>query len=145
MCYRCGFSNHLHTNCKYKDYKCNKCSKVGHLASVCRTRTPVNQQNKTKDIEKNVKKNKYNKDVHQIDDESDSFENSYDLNKIFSEKESETEAKINSIKPITETLYLNGVQTNFELDSGSGVSTLSKKIADQLKLKIYDTNKRRVS
>ena len=85
------------------------------MASVCRTKTPVNQQNKSKDNEKNVKKNKYKKDVHQIDDESDSFE----------KKEPENDEKVHLIKPIIET-YLNGVQTDFELDWGSGASTSSK-------------------
>ena len=33
-CYRCG-GKHAAPKCKFKSAKCYKCSKVGHLASVC--------------------------------------------------------------------------------------------------------------
>ena len=35
-CYRCG-GKHAAPKCKFKSAKCYKCSKVGHLASVCRS------------------------------------------------------------------------------------------------------------
>ena len=34
-CFRCTGS-HLANNCKYKYYKCNNCSKIGHLSRACR-------------------------------------------------------------------------------------------------------------
>ena len=36
VCYRCG-GNHKAPDCKHKDAICNKCSKKGHLAKVCRS------------------------------------------------------------------------------------------------------------
>ena len=36
-CYRCG-GNHSSQSCKFKSARCHKCSKVGHLASVCHSR-----------------------------------------------------------------------------------------------------------
>ena len=36
LCPRCGGS-HPSQSCKFKSAKCYKCSKLGHLASVCRT------------------------------------------------------------------------------------------------------------
>jgi transposase InsO family protein len=36
-CYRCG-GQHLGNVCPYITYVCNKCSKVGHLAKVCKNR-----------------------------------------------------------------------------------------------------------
>ena len=35
-CYRCG-GKHAAPKCRFKSAKCYKCSKVGHLASVCRS------------------------------------------------------------------------------------------------------------
>ena len=35
-CYRCG-GKHAAPKCKFKSAKCYKCSKVGHIASVCRS------------------------------------------------------------------------------------------------------------
>ena len=35
-CYWCG-GKHAAPKCKFKSAKCYKCSKVGHLASVCRS------------------------------------------------------------------------------------------------------------
>ena len=37
MCYRCG-GKHAAPKCRFKSAKCYKCSKVGHLASVCRSK-----------------------------------------------------------------------------------------------------------
>ena len=36
-CYRCG-GKHTAPKCRFKLAKCCKCSKVGHLASVCRSK-----------------------------------------------------------------------------------------------------------
>ena len=35
-CYRCGDSRHLADNCLYRDKKCFKCEKTGHISKVCR-------------------------------------------------------------------------------------------------------------
>jgi len=37
-CYRCGGKQHSHEACKFKDEKCHNCSKVGHIARMCRNR-----------------------------------------------------------------------------------------------------------
>lgn len=34
-CNRCGKGNHVFAKCKYKNYSCKNCKKVGHLATVC--------------------------------------------------------------------------------------------------------------
>ena len=37
VCHRCG-GNHSGQSCKFRSAKCCKCSKVGHLASVCHSK-----------------------------------------------------------------------------------------------------------
>lgn len=37
-CTRCGWRNHEAKDCKYKNSTCHICSKIGHLASVCRSK-----------------------------------------------------------------------------------------------------------
>ena len=34
-CYRCGWSGHSPTECRFKEAKCFACKKVGHLSQVC--------------------------------------------------------------------------------------------------------------
>ncbi|KAK2575241.1 hypothetical protein KPH14_012756 [Odynerus spinipes] len=35
-CKHCGGTQHSFARCKYKDYKCKRCNKVGHLIRVCK-------------------------------------------------------------------------------------------------------------
>ena len=37
-CYCCGKSNHIATQCKFKEATCHKCQKKDHIASVCQSR-----------------------------------------------------------------------------------------------------------
>ena len=47
MCYRCG-GKHAAPKCRFKSAKCYKCSKVGHLASVCRSKVVESNNRKVK-------------------------------------------------------------------------------------------------
>jgi len=37
LCYRCGDTDHIATNCRFRDAECKKCHTKGHLAKVCRS------------------------------------------------------------------------------------------------------------
>ena len=39
QCFRGGGNNHSGQSCKFKSAKCYRCSKIGHLASVCRNKS----------------------------------------------------------------------------------------------------------
>ena len=49
-CFRCGKSGHLANNkiCKARSATCNLCQKVGHLASECRPKNKTNFVNEKK-------------------------------------------------------------------------------------------------
>ncbi|XP_050524610.1 uncharacterized protein K02A2.6-like [Daktulosphaira vitifoliae] len=40
LCSCCGRNNHTFSQCRYKEYSCNICKKVGHLSYVCRNKKP---------------------------------------------------------------------------------------------------------
>ena len=42
QCFRCG-GKHSGRSCKFKSAKCYRCSKIGHLASVCRNKNETNK------------------------------------------------------------------------------------------------------
>ena len=39
VCYRCGKPDHSPIKCRHRGAKCHSCEKVGHLWSVCRSKT----------------------------------------------------------------------------------------------------------
>lgn len=42
-CHICGRKNHKAINCEYKNYTCNVCDQVGHLASMCKNKLKPNR------------------------------------------------------------------------------------------------------
>ena len=52
-CYRCGKSNHLASECKFKTATCNFCKKTGHLQVVCQKKKSQ-ESSKTNEIVKQI-------------------------------------------------------------------------------------------
>ena len=40
-CFRCTWSGHSATACKFKEVECHTCAKKGHIAPACRSKTRV--------------------------------------------------------------------------------------------------------
>lgn len=137
-CYRCGKRSHHPNNCKFKDYTCHFCEKKGHLSTVCRQR--LNKESKNaKSAVTNKPNNNVKKSVNKIDEEEDVFDGTYDLYKI----EEETTVGVNYVQPYVETFSINGNALQFELDSGSAVSTLSvQELGRKFQVNIAPSSKR---
>ncbi|CAM4801383.1 unnamed protein product, partial [Rotaria magnacalcarata] len=45
-CQSCGSTNHLRSNCKFREFVCNSCQRSGHLARVCRQNKQVKKPGK---------------------------------------------------------------------------------------------------
>ena len=65
-CFRCGKSDHVATNCKFKTAKCHECQKVGHLPRVCMAKNRFLAL--TKSVSKQSKSNAQKPtDLHQLE------------------------------------------------------------------------------
>ena len=132
-CYHCGRSNHLPTKCKFKEAKCYSCGKTGHVSSVCLS-----------------KKGKGNLKVHALNEmeepnEDENFSLSYDLCKLFENDLNNVESiseDTENDEPYIEIMKINGKPFRFELDSGSGVSTICKREVEKLQLSPTPPTKR---
>ena len=50
-CFRCGKTNHVAPNCRFKDAVCNFCKITGHLEKVCRKKTQQSTTSPVKAID----------------------------------------------------------------------------------------------
>jgi hypothetical protein len=115
-CSVCGYSNHNSAECRFANYTCRKCHVKGHLRRMCKSA-------------KYVKKDEVSEGG---DDDVESKLHS--LNNIRSLKG----------EPLVETGTINGVELQFEIDSGSAVSVISDKTYELhfSNVPLSDTNKR---
>ena len=116
-CYRCG-GNHRAHECRFKDAKCHKCKKRGHIAKKCR-----NKQNS--DSDKTVKSGAYHKRAHYLED-SGSDED--ELFSIFS---------VGSVKtdPYKVNVRVNGKEIEMDIDTGASVTVFNEDTYRSLKQK----------
>ena len=121
VCYRCG-SNHKAPDCKHKDAICNKCSKKGHLAKVCRSGSarPEVPKNRKQQQQTNTKKDPRTTRTHHLDAGTD--EDEYNLFTVTS----------STNQPLTVPLTLNGANLIMEIDTGAARSIISDQTFTQL-------------
>lgn len=117
VCYRCGSETHLANACRFKTAVCNFCKKTGHLAKMCLSAKNCSSSNK------NMKYNNKKKGAHYVEErEVDELCNIVDTSNIFiSNKKSNCNRSKIWIKLKVQDVFLN-----FEIDTGSPVSLISK-------------------
>ena len=109
-CTRCGARNHPASRCKYRTAKCYNCSKVGHIASVCRSRPPVHREDRSKDVK--------SLGSSIVTPDSSIKDNTYSLFSLPSTDHTR--------HPITLNVKLDGIPHLLELDTGASVSLISQ-------------------
>ena len=124
VCRSCGKSNHKRSDCKFRDAVCRVCSKKGHISYVCRSRSVQGG-------------------VHQVEANEPSVNEEVDIpDYLFSLDTPECEVsdnmkvyyktcsslKSNNIVEVRVTV--EGHPVNFQLDTGCGMSVVSKDFYD---------------
>ena len=115
-CHRCGGTNHLASECRFKDAKCRRCRKKGHIARVCRSRVqgqPTRQQSNSSGHQRKPRQtNLASQDTEEIDsDTSDSYE-------MFNIRGTQGQ-------PYRVTVQLNNCNLEMEIDTGASLSIIS--------------------
>ncbi len=122
VCYRCG-GNHNAKNCRFKTAKCFKCTKIGHIASVCRSKTHKEDKSGLPQG-RTDRGNIQNLSVSNSNDNVDSDElGIYSLYAVGSENTSSDRYNVE--------LSINGVACGMEIDTAADFSIMSKSIYDQ--------------
>ncbi|XP_044757108.1 uncharacterized protein LOC123315474 [Coccinella septempunctata] len=98
-CTVCGRRNHFTSDCRFKDYTCNVCNEVGHLARLCPNRE--HQRNGPKRFQNFI-------------EVKDDFFNLTDTKSINQFNE-----------PFFVHVYIDEFKHRFQLDSGASVSAVS--------------------
>lgn len=107
-CYRCNRSNHSAEQCRFKDSVCHTCNKKGHIAPACKSVKTDGKSGKGRAKSSNAGK------VHQVEDDFGNFEMLFSVS-------AKSDRNVIWVKPT-----INGKSIEMELDTGSGVSVMSK-------------------
>ncbi|XP_062619288.1 uncharacterized protein LOC134280858 [Saccostrea cucullata] len=119
-CTRCGMSEHERgETCPAIGRLCRKCNKRDHYECVCRSKVSYTSKHKFK--------NKSNKSVHTLQEESDDSDDTLFLGMLTKD--------VNSTNADWSTkLQLCGTMVEFQLDTGAKCNVLNRKTFKQLKL-----------
>ena len=118
-CFRCGRSGHQPQQCKYKTFKCHNCQKVGHLASVCRSKPPTDR------LPKNITSGQHIGSVQETVDNNDDC-SSDSLGYLHNILQLGTRSNKFLI-----TVDINSIPIEMEVDSGAEHSTVPLSLLEQ--------------
>ena len=114
-CFRCGKSNHLAQQCRFKAVKCHGCGKIGHLVKVCCSTTLKKRQTSVGASTQEVQHLQVG--APEGDGEMSHEEEEYSLFHVWSEPET----------PLKVIVGINQQQVEMEVDTGASLSVLSEK------------------
>ena len=103
-CYRCGKSNHLAQQCRFKTVKCHGCGKIGHIVKVCRSTALKNPRTSVGAGTQEVQ----HLQVGVSDDAGEVLSEEYSLCNVRSEPET----------PLKVRMGINKQQVEMEVDTG---------------------------
>lgn len=116
-CRHCGKTNHAAGNCYFRQARCHRCHKVGHIVSICNSKLNVENVNKTHS-------SKYVNNVKvDVSNETEDIDDDFNVNMFHMHHLSHAPFKINI--EIQNTLY------SMEVDTGSAISAVSKIFYDK--------------
>ena len=119
-CNRCGKTDHMAVNCKFKTAKCHFCQKIGHLARVCMAKNRNKPPVRTDATQAKAETKKPKNDVHQLEtvdpELTDSSSEDDHLHTIL-----QLGGKSDKF---LYTATINGIEVEMELDSGADRSTV---------------------
>ena len=119
-CYRCG-GKHSANDCRFRQSECRFCKKVGHIERACRSKLKQDQRARgsTTSQTNNL-----------------TFTGDNPANGSARESETPDEYSMYNVRsghtPIMVKLKLNGAPISMELDTGAGISIMSKSTYNQL-------------
>lgn len=115
ICYCCGASNHTKAQCRLQKKFCSECGGQGHIFKMC------SQNKRASTRVYNIKKNETSSESEQEDVEIPGCEcricKEYEMNTI----------KVGRIPPHYITLKIEGLDLDFQLDTGSDVTVIPLK------------------
>lgn len=123
VCYRCK-GNHAPEECRFVNELCHKCGKRGHIKRACRSKRAGASSQKAPFKGHRVERKEKEKDrrSHLVKEEEVSdVEDASDINTIYSVSQN-----LPKVAPITQKLKVNGMEVEFEVDTGCGVTIISK-------------------
>ncbi|XP_048249134.1 uncharacterized protein K02A2.6-like [Haliotis rufescens] len=139
-CDRCGGSNHVSSQCYYKNAVCNNCNKVGHIQRACRSRSAMNDRSSGRGHSRgrdrgrchgrgtHYKDNRSSTNhAYRIDDVSQEDENNeYGLFKVETQHaQNGLSGKRHRVEPYLIEVLVNGKKLTMEIDTCAATSVIS--------------------
>ncbi len=105
--------------CKFLNELCQKCGKRGHIKQACKAKQTAVACQKT--TFKGQRGEKGRRTYLVREEESNEMEDTLDINTIYSVFQVQPK-----VAPITQKVKVNGMEVDFEVDTGCGVTIISK-------------------